>query len=577
MQNTDRLCMGCMNDNGGESVCPICGYDAKQKNDAEFLPVKTWIKNRYLVGKVIENDGEGVTYIGWDNTDNTIVNIREFFPVPLAERVNGSVAVKEGNDYLFNTALMDFLQLHKTLFGLDIAAVSPINEIIECNGSAYVISKAASGIVLREFLLRNGGNLSWEQARPLFMPLISAIIALHKNNIIHGGISPETILVGRDGKLRLTGFATAQLRKSGSSINSQLFPGYAAIEQYGNENGEELSESTDVYGFASTLFRVLMGTTLPEATERILDDKMSIPAEIAKALPNAVLVSLANALQILFGARTKTMDDFKNDIAAAADQTTGFVEAVVKSNEPKVSEEKTVQKKSKTKKQKSATRKYMLISAGITSGIFILISLVLVLALGNPFAKPKPEPEPSEDISSNVDNSSEESSSIPVYTEKLLTVPDFTSGDPTFEKVCSEYPDFKFAVLGKKYSSKAPGTVVAQDLKAGSETARDTVIYLTISLGQESLKVPELKGKTKDAATVELFKNGFLYHNITFYEIQDDSVDYGCAVKTDPAAGEYVNGDASITVYISNLKKQDVSRPSTPSYEEDNNSSQENQ
>ena len=333
MQNTDRLCMGCMNDNGGESVCPICGFDSKTKNDADFLPIKTFIKNRYLVGKVIENNGEGVTYIGWDNTDNTIVNIREFFPVPLAERENGSVVVKEGNDYLFNTALMDFLQLHKTLFGLDIAAVSPINEIIECNGSAYVISKAPSGIVLREFLLRNGGNLSWEQARPLFMPLISALIALHKNGIVHGGISPETILVGRDGKLRLTGFTTAQLRKSSSPINSQLFPGYAAIEQYSNEDNATLSEATDVYGFAATLFRVLMGSTMPEANERVLDDKMSIPADIARALPNAVLVSLANALQILFENRTKTMEDFKNDIAAAADQTTGFVEAAVKKSE----------------------------------------------------------------------------------------------------------------------------------------------------------------------------------------------------------------------------------------------------
>ncbi len=569
MQNTDRLCMGCMNDNGGESVCPICGHDSAIKNDAEFLPIKTFIKNRYLVGKVIESDGEGVTYIGWDNTDNTIVNIREFFPVPLAERQNGSVAVKEGNDYLFNTALMDFLQLHKTLFGLDIAAVSPINEIIECNGSAYVISKAPSGIVLREFLLRNGGSLSWEQARPLFMPLISAIIALHKNGIVHGGISPETILVGRDGKLRLTGFATAQLRKSSSSINSQLFPGYAAIEQYNNEDGDELSEATDVYGFAATLFRVLMGSTLPEASERVLDDKMSIPADIARALPNAVLVSLANALQILFENRTKTMEDFKNDIAAAADQITGIVEAAVKKSEAPVDKaEKSAPKKQK--KKDTSTRKYVLISAGITSAIFIFISLILIFALGNPFAKPEPTPtpDPNESINSELDNSSEESS-IPVYTEKLLTVPDFTVGDPSFEKVCSEYPDFKFAVLGKKYSSKAPGTVVAQDLKAGSETARDTVIYLTISLGQESLKVPELKGKTKDAATVELFKNGFLYHNITFYEIQDDSVDYGCAVKTDPAAGEYVNGDASITVYISNLKKSDTSMPSnTPSMDD---------
>lgn len=555
MQNIERLCMGCMNDNGGESVCPICGHSASEKNDTCFLPIKTWIKNRYLIGKVIENDGEGVTYIGWDNNENIIVNIREFFPIPLAERNGGSVQIKEGNDYLFNTALMDFLQLHKTLMGIDLAAVSPINEILECNGSAYVISKAPSGIPLREFLLRNGGNLSWEQARPLFMPLIPSLISLHKNGIIHGGISPETVLVGRDGKLRLTGFATAHLRQSSSSINSQLFPGYAAVEQYDLENSSALSEATDVYSFAATLFRVLMGTPLPESSERLIDDKMTIPAEIAKALPNVVLVSLANALQIAFENRTKTMEEFKIDIAEEAEQSTGVVETI-SATPKKIPAEpvKTVPAKQKKKKKDNTTRKYMLISALITSSIFIIILLLVFLLIGNPFAKDATESEPSssESQSTVIDDSSSESS-IPVYTEKQLTVPDFTAQGLTFEQICSEYPDFKFAVLGKKYSSKAPGTVIAQDLPAGSQTPRDTTINLTISLGQESLKIPELTGKTKEAATIELFKNGFLYHNITFYEIHDESVGFGCVVKTDPAASEYINGDASITVYISNV------------------------
>ena len=217
MQNTDRLCMGCMNDSGSEDICPICGHSVHEKNDISFLPIKTWIKSRYLLGKALSSDGEGVTYIGWDNQEDTIITVREFFPIPLAQRGNdGSILVKEGSDFAFNTALMDFLQLHKTLSGIELSAISPITEIIECNSSAYVISRAPSGITLREFLLRNGGTLTWEQAKVLFLPLISSIISLHENSIIHGGISPETILVGRDGKLRLTGFATKHLRQSGS-------------------------------------------------------------------------------------------------------------------------------------------------------------------------------------------------------------------------------------------------------------------------------------------------------------------------------------------------------------------------
>ena len=43
MLNTDRLCLGCMNDNGEADVCPICGYDAKTKNPKDALPTKFWI------------------------------------------------------------------------------------------------------------------------------------------------------------------------------------------------------------------------------------------------------------------------------------------------------------------------------------------------------------------------------------------------------------------------------------------------------------------------------------------------------------------------------------------------------
>ena len=33
MVNIDRLCPGCMNDNGGEKICSICGYDQSASNE----------------------------------------------------------------------------------------------------------------------------------------------------------------------------------------------------------------------------------------------------------------------------------------------------------------------------------------------------------------------------------------------------------------------------------------------------------------------------------------------------------------------------------------------------------------
>lgn len=550
MLTFEKLCMGCMNDNGGEDTCPICGYVAGTQNPKGTLPIKTRIHGRYFIGKAIEINGEGITYIGWDNDENNIINVREFFPTPLAVRNDDlSVGISDGNEYLYNTALLDFIELGKNLQTVSIAAVPEICDVIECNSTAYIITKSVSGITLREFLLRNGGTLSWEQARPLFMPLISAVISLHKVGIIHGGISPETVIIGRDGKLRLAGFSISQLRKSSSPINSQIYPGYAAIEQYG-QNDEAITPATDVYGFASTLFRVLMGSTLPEASERITDDKMSIPAKIAQSLPQAVLVALANALQILFENRTKTMEDFKLDIAPAADATSSFVVSEV--NKPVAEKPVVTPAPAKAKKDNSA-KKSAIIAAAITAGIFLFFALLSWLIFANPFAKDKKDP--GNDISSSESQPANDPSSVPANTgEKLLSVPDFTSLNLSFEEIYAQYPDFKFEILGKKYSSKKAGIVVAQDTPAGTEVKSNSTIRLTISLGSETITVPHLTGKTKEEALIELYKAGFLYHNIIFYGIEDNSVDYNCIVKTDVDPGTTISPDKYITVYYSNVK-----------------------
>ena len=48
MINTERLCPGCMNDNGGEKICPICGYDSASRNPDICLPVGFTLDNRYI-------------------------------------------------------------------------------------------------------------------------------------------------------------------------------------------------------------------------------------------------------------------------------------------------------------------------------------------------------------------------------------------------------------------------------------------------------------------------------------------------------------------------------------------------
>ena len=114
----------------------------------------------------------------------------------------------------------------------------------------------------------------------------------------------DCYVVEKDGKLRLTGFCISEERTARSNITAQLFPGFAAVEQYGVIGKQ--GSWTDVYGFAATLYRTLVGNPPQEASERVNEDNLTIPAKIMHELPQATLEMLANALQILPEDRTET-------------------------------------------------------------------------------------------------------------------------------------------------------------------------------------------------------------------------------------------------------------------------------
>ena len=86
MINSDNLCMSCMKDIGTEKQCPYCGFHADSKQIEPYLPIRTVLGNRYLVGKLLEYNGDGATYMGLDLSTREPVNIREYFPEGIAQR-----------------------------------------------------------------------------------------------------------------------------------------------------------------------------------------------------------------------------------------------------------------------------------------------------------------------------------------------------------------------------------------------------------------------------------------------------------------------------------------------------------
>lgn len=89
--NFDNLCMNCFEKLTQGSVCANCGFDNDSVSDMLFLPRKTLLAGRYLVGNFLSQESDAVTYIGLDTETNTVVTIREFMPAGIANRLEGNL------------------------------------------------------------------------------------------------------------------------------------------------------------------------------------------------------------------------------------------------------------------------------------------------------------------------------------------------------------------------------------------------------------------------------------------------------------------------------------------------------
>lgn len=548
MLNTDKLCPNCMNDSGGERICPVCGYDSTEQNGSDCLPVRSVLANRYTVGRAKKRNGEGITYIGWDNSESAVVTVREYFPAGFAVRnPDSTVGMKKGGEYTFNEGLMEFMDINRQIKASELPAHMPVTDVFEENGTVYAILQSISAITLKSFLKKNGGALKWEQARPLFLPLIDTVKGMNDLGIIHGGISTDTILVGRDGKLRISEYSVKNLRKADSPLESELFSGFAAAEQY--TSNMYIDAYTDVYGLCAVLFTVLIGSIPPKAVDRLQNDSMTVPSKFAEELPRHVLSALANGLQVLPENRTQNIEAFKNELVYAETADTAAV-----SRKPKKAEESA----KKSSKKQGGTAKYVVVSSACTALVFLVIVGVLVgtvfreSVFGNKASSEQSSDvwasAPSVDEIGTIDSGAEESA-------VLFTVPQLTGKYYAELADNEEYDKFEFVIKGNEYSDKFPrGQICAQSVAEGTGVVRDTKIELTISLGPKEIKIANVVGLDETNAKLELLKQGFLYDNIEVLEKYDEDREPGSVLEQEPKYGTQVSAYSAVKIYINSYK-----------------------
>lgn len=568
MINSDNLCMSCMKDIGTEKQCPYCGFHADSKQIEPYLPIRTVLGNRYLVGKLLEYNGDGATYMGLDLSTREPVNIREFFPegIALRDPKTLGVYVAQGNENVFDECLQSFTEMWRKLMRLSgLSALIKVKDTLEGNGTCYAITENIDGITLREYLLRNNvGYISWEKARPLLMPVLSTLGTLHASGIIHRGISPSTLIVASDGKIRITGFSISQVRSARSELKCQLYNGYAAFEQYGFEGRQ--GTWTDIYGFGAVLYRTLIGTDPIDATERVTNDRLMVPGKFAEQLPAYVINGLVNALQILPEDRTRTVEELRAELSASPSAAAGSgmeFEPVIPVNVKKPVAQRIVDEEDDEEdytynKREAAKKRHNRSSAVITVCAIIIVLAVAFLVLWQTGVI-------------KIDNDATTTAAA-----ETVEVPNFV-GKPYNEIVDNTYntKNFKFEKNEVYDSTVEEGYVISQSVDVNDKVPVGTTIKLVVSKGKQSIVFPTsgIIGMKYDDARNMLTKLGFTVEksvklntgNETPDTVQGASLEEGASYEKGTTVFLFVWGEPETTEPVTEETTADEELPTDES------------
>lgn len=508
MISSDNLCMSCMREIGDAKQCPYCGFHAETTQLPPYLPVRSVIANRYLVGKMLEYNGEGATYIGWDLTEKKPVKIREFIPDAFTARTtsNLTLQIMRGSEDVYAELRQSFEELWTKLARLKgLSALISVTDVVEDYGTSYAIYEHFEGITLRDYLLRSKtGYIPWEKARQILMPILSTLGTLHTSGIIHKGISPSTLIISADEKVKITGFCTGAARTARSDLNSQLYDGYAAIEQYGFDGSQ--GTWTDIYSFAAVLYRALIGSDPIPAKERMTNDRLMVPGKFAEALPAYVINGLINALQILPEDRTRTVEQLRAELSASPVATAVSSQYQQRKSTatpaPAPQKQAPVSSSDKSSKNKKNGGSQIIITSAIVS---VAIGLVLLVILAFTVFRDR--------LSIDLGNTDNTAAVTSEQTQaEPIAVPNFISrsyldisSNPVFNQ------NFDFGDPEYIYDDEvAEGYIVGQSIIPDEMVPPGTKITLYVSKGKEEIVLPNVEGSDYEEAVARLEELGFV-------------------------------------------------------------------
>ena len=188
----------------------------------------------------------------------------------------------------------------------------------EADGRPYIAMEYLQGRTLKQ-VIQKEGPLPPERAIAVAMQVLSGLRYAHEHGVVHRDVKPHNVLVGDDGRIKVTDFGIAhagdpQMTEVGSIVGTAQ---YLSPEQ---ARGRSVGPQTDVYSLGVVLYEMLAGrvpfegdSSVAIAMQHVSDEPPPLRS-LVPDVPESLALVVAHSMLKEPDQRYGSADEFSADL-----------------------------------------------------------------------------------------------------------------------------------------------------------------------------------------------------------------------------------------------------------------------
>lgn len=303
-------------------------------NDAQMLktdhysealpPGATLLGDQFTITGRLGAGGFGITYRAQDNVLGRTVVIKECFSADFCKRVGQDVLVANpANEKQYRSIVEMFMREARSLAKLRHPNIVGVHRAFEENQTAYMALDLIEGQDLLDFIELNPASLTPALVTDILMAILDAVQKIHDRDLLHRDISPDNIMIEKDGTPVLIDFGAARgdASRRTRAVSSLLVvkEGYSPKELY--LAGSMQTPASDLYALGATFYHMLSGeppidsqTRLASLASNKPDPSVPLVGRI-EGYPQKFLEAIDKAMQTLPDDRLQSANEWREMIA----------------------------------------------------------------------------------------------------------------------------------------------------------------------------------------------------------------------------------------------------------------------